>query len=103
MMTIKEVLDLVREYEAEEKKTKRVPHYYVRKGQVFERSYPDYVYTARYKELGRLLRSDEAKVFKCADCGEMVTYFDLETWMCDSEKGYYLCGMCYEESMGEDL
>lgn len=102
-MTIKEVMDLVKEYKEEEKKTKRVPHYYKRNGQWLERSYPDYIYTDRYRELNRLLRSPKARVFKCADCGKMVGYFDLENWMCRVEDGYFLCSMCYEEGMGDDL
>lgn len=102
-MTINKVLELVKEYEAERRAVKKVPHYYKRNGKMIERSYPDYIYSDRYYELGNILDSDEAKVFKCSDCGEMVTWFDLESWTCDFEKGIYLCSCCYEEAMGEDL
>lgn len=101
---IKEVMALVEEMEAEEKKTQRVPHYYKRNGKMLRRSYDDYVYTERYRELffkpgairGR-------KIFRCEECGEMVDYFALELWQCDFEAGEYLCGYCYEEGEGEDL
>jgi len=100
-----EILALVAEMKAEEKKTQRVPHFYKRNGKMVERFCPDYIYTERYKEL---FYSDEsplrsAKIFKCEDCGEMVAYLDLEAWTCDFEKDSYVCSMCYEDSMGEDL
>lgn len=103
MMTINEVMAMVKEYEVERKAVKKVPHYYKRNGKMIERSYPDYVYSDRYYELSKILNSDEARVFKCSDCGEMVTYFDLETWICDFEEGEYTCSICYEDCMGEDL
>ena len=103
MMTINEVMVLAKEYEVERKAVKKVPHYYKRNGQMVERSTPDYIYSDRYYELSKILRSDKAKVFKCSECGEMVTYFDLETWVCDFEEGEYTCSLCYEDYMGEDL
>lgn len=103
-MTVEQVLALVKEYKAEEAKTQRVPHYYMRKGQIVERSYPDFVYTDRYNELFHdVLRRDECKVFQCSECGELVGYFDLEYWCCDFESGEYLCACCYEDGMGDDL
>ena len=104
-MTKKEVLALVKEMREEEKKTQRVPHYYKRNGKILERSYPDYIYTERYKEL---FYSDEspirkANIFKCECCGEMVNYFELESWTCDFENDEYICSECYENEMGEDL
>ena len=103
-MTIEQVMALVAEYEMEAKKTQYVPHYYVRKGQIVQRSYPDTVYTERYKELFYdVLRREECKVFQCSECGEYVGYFDLESWCCDFESGEYVCSVCYEEGMGDDL
>lgn len=101
--TKEQVLNMVKEYEAEKKNVQRVPHYYKRNGKMVERSYPDYVYTNRYHELFVLLSSDESKVFQCRDCGEFVNYFSLESWCCDFENDSYLCDCCYEESQGEDL
>ena len=79
-MTKNEILALVAELHEEEKKTKRVPHY------------PDYVYTERYKELfysdHSPLRSE--KIFRSSVSGEMLAYFDLETWCCDFENDYYI-------------
>ena len=103
MMTINEVMAMVEEYKVEYKAVKKVPHYYKRHGQMVERSYPDYVYSDRFYELSKILDSEEAKVFKCCECGEMVTWFDLEDWVCDFEKGEYTCSCCYENYMGEDL
>lgn len=103
MMTVKEVLELVKEFKVETTKTTQVPHYYKRNGKILERSYPDTVYTERYKELRVILESNDAKVFKCKSCGKMVSYFHLEKWLCDFEQGKYLCSQCYETGMGEDL
>ena len=103
-MTMEQVMALVEEYKMESKKTQRVPHYYIRGGQVRERSYPDYVYTARYKELFYdILRRDECKVFQCSECGKWVGYFDLEPWCCDFEKGEYICSCCYGKEWWDDL
>lgn len=103
-MTKIEILALVAELHEEEKKTQRVPHYYKRKGQMVERSYPDYVYTPRYKELfGQTSPLRTEKIFRSAISGEMLAYFDLEAWTCDFEEDYYISSMEYEEEMGEDL
>ena len=104
-MTKNEILALVKELHEEEKKTQKVPHYYKRKGQMVERSYPDYVYTERYKEL---FYSDESplrseKIFRSSVSGEMLAYFDLEAWYCDFETDYYISSIEYEDAMGEDL
>lgn len=101
MMTMAEVMELVKEYYEEEKKTVSVPHYYKRNGKMLRRSYDDYIETKRYNELWNILRSEEAKVFKCTDCGRMVGYFELELWMCDFENNVYIC--CYDDAMGDDL
>lgn len=108
MMTKALVLQMVEEMHEEKKNTQRVPHYYKRHGQMVERSYPDTIYTERYKELfydkeKRGLRSEEGKIFRCGCCGKMVGYFDLETWICDFEEDDYTCSICYEEGMGDDL
>ena len=103
MMNMVEVKAMVDEFLAEQKAVKIVPHYYIRKGRVLERSYPDYIYSDRYHELMQILESKDAKVFKCEQCGEYHSYFDLENWLCDFEKDEYLCRLCYEEEMGEDL
>ena len=101
MMTTENVLALVAEMNEEEKKDMRVPHYYKCQGE--RRSYDIIIHTDRYNELSALLDSDEAKVFKCEECGEMCGWFDLENWCCDFEAGYYICCCCYEDAMGEDL
>lgn len=104
MMTIEQVLALVEECEQEKAKTQVVPHYYKRNGVMHERSYPDYIYTPRYKELFHdVLRREECCVFHCHVCGKMVGYFELESWCCDFEEGEYICSCCYEDGMGEDL
>lgn len=101
---IKKVLELVKEMESESKKVKIVPHYYKRNGKMVERSYPDRVNTDRYNELFHGEGGIRGvKVFKCHTCGEMVDYFELETWTCDFKRGEYLCSCCYEEEMGDDL
>ena len=91
------------EWQAEQKKVTYVPRYYKYKGEMKRRSYDDIIHTDRYYELMTLLSSDEAKVFQCAECGEMCDWFQLESWCCDFEAGYYICGCCYEDAMGEDL
>ena len=100
-MTVDEILELVEELKIEEEKTIKVPHYYKRNGQMLRRSYDDEIYTERYDEIFEII--SEAKVFKCCECGEMVTYFDLETWCCDFEGKEYICSCCYENAMGDDL
>lgn len=108
MMTKEMVLAMVAECDAEEKKTEMVPVFYKRHGKMVRRSYDDRKYTARYEELffdreEKTLRSEEAKIFRCADCGRLVGYWDLEAWVCDFDEDDYLCSECYEDSMGEDL
>ncbi len=104
-MTKMEILELVKEMHAEEKKTEKVPHYYMRGGQVRERSYPDYIYTDRYKEL---FFSDDSplrceKIFRSSESGKMYAYLDLEAWVCDFDEDYYISSEEYEEEMGDDL
>lgn len=104
-MTKEMILELVAEMEAEEAKTQDIPHYYKRNGQMLERSYPDHIYTERYKFLffsnESPLRTE--KIFKSSESGEMLAYMDLEDWCCDFEKDYYISHYEYEEEMGEDL
>ena len=103
-MTKIEILALAAELHEEEKKTKKVPHYYKRKGQMVERSYPDYIYTARYQELIDYTSPlHTEKIFRSVISGELLAYFDLEAWACDFEKDYYISSEEYEEEMGEDL
>lgn len=105
-MTKNEVFALIEERKAEESKTVKLPHYYKRNGKMLLRSYPDYVYTDRYKEVNAILRSESAKIFRCVECEMMVNYDDLEHWLIKDEKSdnaKYLCSCCYEEMMGEDL
>lgn len=110
MFTFKEVMEMVKKAREEEKKTKFVPHYYKKNGVMVRRSSDDIVYTDEYKKLFfdsecKTLRSDDAKIFKCACCNQMFGYWDLEAWCCtfDEENGNYICDLCYEEEMGEDL
>ena len=96
MFTFAEVMAMVAEAKAEEKKTK-ITH-------------DDIVYTERYKELffdneKKTLRSKAAKIFKCCECGEMIGYWDLANyWCCEfsENNGHYICDCCYENEMGDD-
>ena len=99
MMAVKKVLDLVAKFETIE--PERVYPYYKRHGKMIKRSYPDIIYPDVWRELHKQI--SEQRIFKCDECGEMVSYFDLESWCCDFEKGGYICSCCYEEEMGEDL
>lgn len=103
MLAVKEVIELVKEFKAEEKKAHYEIFYKDGKGSKFDRAYRKKVYSARYDELKELLQSEKACVFKCAECGEMCGYFELEHWVCDFEKSEYVCSACYENSMGDDL
>ena len=102
---MKKVLVLVEEMREEQKKTVRVPHYYKRNGKMLRRSYDDTVETERFSELfhgNGGIRG--VKVFKCCECGEMVDYFELESWICDFDhEDGCICSLCYEEEMGDDL
>lgn len=112
MMTYEDVMTLVAELKEEEAKTQYVPHYYMYKGEARERSYPDVIYTDRYRELfyddeKKGLRSPEARIFVCEDCGKKIGWFDLALWVCnfegeDGEKEIY-CTECVENAMGMDL
>jgi hypothetical protein len=99
------ILTLAEELKIEKKKTITKPHYYKRGGKMVERSYPDVIYTDRYKELffneESPLRS--AKVFKSEPSNTMVAYLDLELWCCDFKADYYISSFDYEEEMGDDL
>jgi hypothetical protein len=100
MMTVETVLALVKEWEIEKAKTEYVPHRYKRNGEWKESSRrQDAITTPRYKELCALLRSDEAKVFKCAECGKAHNWFDLATWYCVPEKEYFVCFNCYNNKV----
>ena len=97
MLTVQEVKALVIEMEAEEKKTKYVPHYYKRNGKILERSYPDRIQTARYEELfydreNKLLRGEAGKIFKCCDCGKMwdTLIQNVGRWMNWTEKSFFV-------------
>jgi hypothetical protein len=105
MMTKTEILALVAEMKAEEKKTQKVPHYYKRNGKMLERSYPDYIYTERYKELAYSATSPlyTEKAFVDAETGKAYTYMELEAWACDFEEDSYISSEEYEEEMGDDL
>lgn len=112
MLKLSEVMAMVEECKQEEEKTKYIPHYYKRNGEMLRRRYDDVVYTKRYEELffdeeHKTLRSNEAKIFKCEECKEYVGYWDLEDWCCsfseNPKKAYYICSCCYENGMGEDL
>jgi len=102
----RKVLELVEEMRTEEKKTQYVPHYYKRNGKMLRRHYDDEIETERYKEL---FYSEHGgirgvKVFKCSKCGELVDFFNLETWLCDfNDEDGCICSDCYEEEMGDDL
>lgn len=120
MMTLAEVRALVVELNIEDKKTKKVPVYYKRHGQMVRRSFDDRVPTERYLELLRLLDSEEAKVFVCEDCGERITCFQAASWCYERDDdvfgdynfgvfdamerdGYVICSCCLEARYGEDI
>ena len=100
-MKKEKVLELVAELEIEKKNVKIVPHFYKRNGKMIERRCPDRIYSDRYHELLKIINENE--VFECSECGEKVSYYELETWCCDFKKENYLCSCCYESEMGEDL
>jgi len=105
MYTKEMILKLAEEMMVEEEKTQRVPHYYKRNGKILERSYPDYVYTERYKFL---FFSEESpliteKIFKSSVSGKMLAYLDLELWCCDFEEDFYISSEEYADEMGEDI
>ena len=85
-MTVENVLALVALLEKEKKKDIGITY----QGYSFE----DVIHTDCYNETFDLLCSEEAKVFKCAECGKMLTWFDLDLWHCDFEKEYYICRNC---------
>ena len=100
-----EILALAKTMEDEKKKTVKVPHYYKRNGKMVERSYPDYVETDLYKFLAYSKESPlkTEKIFKSSISGKMLSYYELEKWVCDFEKDYYESSEEYEDRMGEDL
>lgn len=55
----------------------------------------------------RIPPCSEEKVFKCPECGEMCSIWDLEIWSCDTDEDILndkvCCSCCYEISMGDDL
>jgi hypothetical protein len=101
MLNVKAVLALVEELEIEKKKTIYADRRYKRNGEWKKACCRERITTARYKELFNLIASDEAKVFKCAECGEFENWFFLENWCCDIAKDYFICACCYDE-MSED-
>ena len=98
------ILELAKEKEIEEKKTIKVPHYYKRNGMILERSYPDYIYTDRYRELTAYKSPlNTARVFVDKKTKKAYAYNDLEKWICDFEKDRYVSSEEYENYMGDDL
>ena len=72
-MTIKQVLNLVKEYQKNDKKS---------------------------NELYKII--DEQKIFYCPYCGRYISYFDLENWVCDFNSNLnnnIICSSCYEQEM----
>lgn len=93
--SVEEVLALAEEFESRE--CSQLIHYVGPRGGMHVR------HSARWEELLHIL--DEDKIFRCADCGCMVSYHELESWCCDFddlEEGL-VCSCCYEEEMGDDL
>lgn len=100
------VLNMVKLMKSEEKKSYWQDVYYKRGDKMVKRSYGKKVNTALYE---KLFHSEQGgirgvKVFQCRECGEMVDYFELETWCCDFYVPHgCLCSECYENDMGDDL
>ena len=46
-------------------------------------------------------------MFKCPDCGNTVSFNELESWLAEDDEDFINdlvpCSMCYENMMGEDL
>lgn len=57
----------------------------------------------RKEELFEILGGDNARVFKCAECGEMCVCFDFDFEDLNANNPNLICNMCYERLMGEDL
>lgn len=104
-MTKAQVLALAEEMKVEEKKTQKKAHYYKRNGKYYERSWPEYIYTERYKYLAFSEESPLAteKVFVDAETGKTYCYNELEKWACNFDTDYYISSEEYEDIMGEDL
>lgn len=100
---IRKVFALVDEMEEEKKKTKRVPHYYKRNGQMLRRSYDDTIETDRYRELFYSAEGGirDNKCFTCEECGDKVDFFSVGWWACAD--GHCVCSCCVEEAYGDDL
>ena len=88
-LSMEEVKNLITEYQKEEKK--------------IDYNDENWEFSERYKEIEKILYSDEARVFKCEECGEMWSYFEIQDFASDFEKNIYVCVCCYENEMGEDL
>ena len=93
MRTVEEVLALAEEMEQPE--VRQLIHY------VGPRGGQHVKHSERWHEILNALYED--KIFRCAECGEMVSYAELEDWCCDFEEEDYICSCCYEDGMGEDL
>ena len=57
----------------------------------------------RKNELFEILGDENARVFKCAECGEMCVCFDFDFEDLNENNTNLMCNRCYERLMGEDL
>ena len=57
----------------------------------------------RKEELFEILGSENARVFKCAECGTMCVCFDFDFEDLNANDIDPMCNSCYERLMGEDL
>ena len=96
-------LDLYGSYLREGKYYTRVTETYKYRGEIKTRSFMEM--TAEGRRVNDLL---DVPMFTCPDCGQLVTFHELEVWLGDDDEDAFLndrvaCSYCYEEAMGEDL
>lgn len=99
---VKMGMEFYDEYLHEGKYYTRVTETYKYRGQVKTRSFMEM--TAEGRRVDSLL---EEPMFICPDCGQLVSFNDLEVWLGESEEDFLddhvLCSSCYEDAMGDDL
>ena len=96
-------LEYHNEYLHEGKYYTRVVETYKYRGEIKTRSY-----MAETEEGRRVADILDEPMFVCPDCGELVSFHELEVWLGDDDEEDFLndrvpCSCCYEEAMGEDL
>ena len=102
MAMVKMGLEFYGEYLHEGKYYTQMTETYKYRGQVKTRSHMEL--TAEGRRVDGLL---DEPMFICPDCGELVSFNDLEVWIGESEDDFLNdrvpCSCCYEDAMGDDL